>query len=405
MNTRQKRAFVTLFIVMFVTMLGMGIVGPLMVIFAKSMGASGFWLGLMYSGFALTRATMQPVCGWFSDKMSRKTFMVVGLFLYVFVSLGYAIAADVYQLTGVRLLHGLGSAMVIPVAEAYIGDIIPKGKEGTYMGLFWMSLYLGMAAGPLLGGTLTDLYGMNSAFYTMAAVAGVAFLLLVFFVPAIQPHERHGQGKVTPVRIMLKDNKIKAVGLYLAARAVLRQSISAFLPLYAVQNMGLSVSEAGMLVTVYLLTEALSQIWVGPLADRFDRKTLMIIGGIFAAVLGFFLNQMVTSWTMLLILIPIAIMGTIGRVPAIAFNVENGLKYGRMGSSMGITNAAQDMGSFIGPFFTGWALDYYGLGSVFYVGSIFGVIAMPIMAYWLYSKDSNPVLATVTEVEASDPPK
>jgi MFS family permease len=96
-------------------------------------------------------------------------------------------------------------------------------------------------------------------------------------------------------------------------------------------------------------------------------------------------------------------MGTVGRVPAIAFNVENGLKYGRMGSSMGITNAAQDMGSFIGPFFTGWALDYYGLGTVFYVGSIFGVIAMPIMAYWLYSKDSNPVLITAPEVEPSDP--
>jgi MFS family permease len=282
--------------------------------------------------------------------------------------------------------------MVIPVAEAYIGDIIPKGKEGTYMGLFWMALYLGMAAGPMLGGTLSNQYGMNSAFYTMAGIAAGAFLLLVTFVPAIQPHERLSHGKGTPMRVMLKDNKIKAISTYLAARAVLRQSISAFLPLYAVQNMGLNVAEAGTLVTVFLFTEALSQIWVGPVADRFNRKALMITGGIFTSVLGFFLNQMGTSFAMLLILVPIAIMGTIGRVPAIAFNVELGIKYGRMGSSMGITNAAQDMGSFIGPFLTGWAMDNFGLGAVFYIGSIIGIISMPFMAYWLYSKESDRVL-------------
>jgi len=49
----NKKAFITLFAVVFTGMLGMGIISPLMPLYAESMGASGLWLGFMYSGFAL----------------------------------------------------------------------------------------------------------------------------------------------------------------------------------------------------------------------------------------------------------------------------------------------------------------------------------------------------------------
>jgi DHA1 family multidrug resistance protein-like MFS transporter len=92
----NKRAFVTVCIAIFVAMLGMGIISPLMAIYARDMGASGLWLGIMYSGFSLSRALMQPVCGWFSDKYSRKTLMIIGLSCYTLVSIGYALASTVY---------------------------------------------------------------------------------------------------------------------------------------------------------------------------------------------------------------------------------------------------------------------------------------------------------------------
>ena len=401
----NKRAFVTLCVAIFVAMLGMGIISPLMALYADSMGANGIWLGLMYSGFSLARALMQPITGWFSDKKGRKTIMVAGLAAYTLVSIGYAIAINMYQLTVVRLLHGIASALVIPVAQAYVGDIIPKGKEGTYMGIFSMSMYLGMAAGPMLGGTVSDLYSMNTAFYIMAALAGCGLLLLVIFVPAIAPHERINKGKAAPMLAMLKDNKIKAISLYLGARGILRQSISAFLPLYAVKTMGLSTVEAAVLVTIYLLTEALSQLFMGPIADRFNRKALMITGAIFASALGFFLNHMGNSFTMLLVLVPIAIMATVGRIPALAYNVELGVKYGRMGSSMGITNAAQDLGHFIGPLITGWAIDAYGLSTIFYTGSIAGMLALPLMSYWLFTREIGYTPEVAAEASPADPPK
>jgi MFS family permease len=144
---------------------------------------------------------------------------------------------------------------------------------------------------------------------------------------------------------------------------------------------------------------------MGPIADRFNRKALMITGAIFASALGFFLNHMGNSFTMLLVLVPIAIMATVGRIPALAYNVELGVKYGRMGSSMGITNAAQDLGHFIGPLITGWAIDAYGLSTIFYTGSIAGMLALPLMSYWLFTREIGYTPEVAAEAEPADPPK
>jgi DHA1 family multidrug resistance protein-like MFS transporter len=384
----NKRAFASICVAIFVAMLGMGIISPLMAIYAKNMGASGLMLGIMYSGFSLSRAVMQPICGWISDKKSRKTLMVIGLSCYTLVSIGYALAATIYQLTAVRLVHGLASALVIPVAQAYVGDLTPRGREGTNMSLFSMSLQLGMAAGPILGGQVYDAFNsMSVVFYTMAALAASGLILLILFVPSGKPVVRAMRAKNAPMRVMLRDDRIKAISIYFAARGILRQSISAFLPLFAVETFKSTMTEGAGLASIYIFTEALSQIFVGPIADRFDRKKLMLIGGGATSVLAFFLSRMSNPFTLLLVLIPVAILGVLGRIPAMAYNVELGKKYGRMGSSMGITNAAQDLGQVVGPVFTGWTLEAYGVGTVFYVGAIAGVLVMPLMTYWLFTRE------------------
>jgi len=85
--------------------------------------------------------------------------------------------------------------------------------------------------------------------------------------------------------------------------------------------------------------------------------------------------------------------------------VELGVKYGRMGSSMGITNAAQDLGHFIGPLITGWAIDTYGLSTIFYTGSIAGMLALPLMSYWLFTREIGYTPEVAAEAELTDPPK
>ena len=76
----EKKIFRVLFISLFATMLGLGIVSPLMPIFAENLGASGIWLGLIFSSFSLARGIFMPIIGRISDKTGRKKFIIVGYF-------------------------------------------------------------------------------------------------------------------------------------------------------------------------------------------------------------------------------------------------------------------------------------------------------------------------------------
>jgi MFS family permease len=387
----NKKAFISLSLAIFTTMMGMSIVAPLMAVYSKSMGASGIWLGLMYSGVALTRALFQPVSGWLSDRRDRKTLMIIGLIGYTMLSLGYAWAANLYQLTTVRLLHGAASALVTPVAQAYVGDLTPKGKEGTYMNFFMMSMYLGMGTGPFLGGLLNDSYGINIAFYIMAAISALSLLLLIIFVPVMTSKSRNDRTGWASMVALLQNNKMKAVVLHLFSRAILRQGIISFLPIFAIEMLGMNTTTIGMVISIFIFTEAFSQGIVGPAADRINRKALLIGGTAVAAVMAFFIGNMNGAVGMLLILVPVAITTSMARSSASAYSVEIGSKLKCMGACMGLSNASQDLGSFVGPMLFGWAMDNFGSGSIFTVGGIAGVVAIPFIVISLMAKEPEVV--------------
>ena len=125
-----KKTFPIIALATFSTMLGMGILAPVMPLFVNDMGASGIWLGLIGGGYHVSRAILMPFIGRWSDRQGRKIFLGSGLFLYAGISLLYIFAGNLPCLLGVRLLHGLVSGMIIPVARAWIGEISPPGEEG-----------------------------------------------------------------------------------------------------------------------------------------------------------------------------------------------------------------------------------------------------------------------------------
>jgi len=381
----NRKAFITLFAVVFTAMLGIGIISPLMPLYAESMGASGLQLGLMYAAFALSRTVFMPIIGRLSDRRGRKIFIGLGLLAYTIISLSYAWASNMYALTSVRFLHGVASAMVIPIAHAYIGDLIPKGREGTYMNLFSMSMFLGMGSGPFLGGFLADTFYMNAGFYAMAGFTALALILLLLLVPTVESSsERSKKAPSAPLRTIIRDNKVKAISLSLASRAFYRQGISAFLPLLAVSTMRMSVASIGSVLSIFMLTGGFAQGLLGPLADRLNKKRLIIIGSITAPAFVFFIPYMPAGAMLLAMLLPTAILGAVARAAVIALNVELGNKYSGMGSVMGISRSVMSLGMVIGPLVFGYTMDHFGINSVFQVGAIVGILVNLPVIYLLY---------------------
>ncbi|MFC1983726.1 MFS transporter [Chloroflexota bacterium] len=383
----NKKAFITLFVALFAAELGMGIISPLMPLYAESIGASGLWLGIMYSGFALSRAIFMPILGKLSDRRGRKIFIAIGLLAYTVTSLAYVLAYNVYALTSVRLLHGLASAMVIPIAQAYIGDLTPKGREGTYMNLFTMSMFLGMGSGPFLGGFLADTFYMNAGFYAMAGLTALALILLLLLVPTVESlSERSKRKPSAPLRTIIRDNEVKAISLSLASRAFYRQGITAFLPILAVSTMGMSIASIGSVLSIFILTGGVAQGLFGPLADRFNKKRLIVIGSITAPIFIFFIPHIPAGAMLLTMLIPTALLSAVARAAIMALNVELGVKHSGMGSVMGVSRSVMSLGMVIGPLVFGYTMDHFGIGSVFQVGATVGILVNIPAIYFLYKK-------------------
>src|SRR5690606_29127555 len=123
---------------------------------------------------------------------------------YAVLSLAYIVVDSVYSLTAVRFAHGVASAMVVPIAMAYVADLSEKGKEGSHMGNFSISMFLGMGMGPLLGGFLNDAFGLDSVFYVMAGLSAFATLLVGASLPEAKRSKFTVQeGNAVPMREIL----------------------------------------------------------------------------------------------------------------------------------------------------------------------------------------------------------
>src|SRR6056297_1732315 len=183
MARMDPRVFSVLFFSIFATLIGVGIVVPLLPVYARDLGASGLYIAFIFGGFSLTRTFFLPWFGRWSDKRGRKPFICAGLLGYFLVAVAFVMARNLETLVAIRIIQGVASAMIMPVVQAYVGDITPWGREGMAMGMFNMSVFLGLSVGPLFGGVIKDCLSLQVAFAFMGALAFTAFCLAFFFLP------------------------------------------------------------------------------------------------------------------------------------------------------------------------------------------------------------------------------
>lgn len=377
----KKRIFSVLFISVFAAMLGLGIIAPLMPIYARSLGASGIWLGIIFSGFSLSRGIFMPIIGKLSDKKGKKRFITSGLLLYSIISLFYLLAGEVYYLTTVRLFHGLASAMVIPVARAYIGEMAEKGKEGKYMGTFNIPLLLGMGSGPFLGGILNDSFGIGSVFYAMAGLGAIAFLIALVFLPDIRYSGIRKMDDPIPFKEIIKNNVVKGLFLFRAIDGIGKGGVLAFLPILA-STRGITSSQVGIIISFSIFLMALLQRPFGRLADRYNKLFLVLIGSTLGALTLLLIPIARNFWELLFISSLMGLGGATAIPSASALSVEVGQRLG-MGFSMGLFSTAMSAGMIVAPIISGVIMDIFGVKSVFFVAGVVSLLGTFVFYHYI----------------------
>jgi MFS family permease len=381
---RSLNAFRVLLLSVFMAMVGLGIISPIMPNYASDLGASGIYIGLIYSSFSLSRAVLQTPIGRLADTFSKKKIIVAGLIVYAVISVVYTYVTTPEMLILVRVFHGVGSSMMMPVAMAYAMNLTPKGEEGKYMGYLNTALFSGFGAGPFIGGYIYENYSTRMVFNTMSVLVTISLVLTILLVPDEESLGMKPRQSPVPIREILANKTLSSILIYRAVNALGRGTIMSFLPLYVVQILGLSSTYIGIILSTGIFLNAFLQTPMGILADRVNRKMLLIGGGLLASV-GYF--YMVQTGTIAEIFVArmIVSMGSALSLPAVtAIIAKEGRKLGS-GSTVGVFNTAMSIGQMIGPVFSGFLLDTYGMGSVFYFSGFISVLS--VISFWVTSRE------------------
>ncbi len=375
-----KKVFPILALATFSSMLGAGIISPLLPLYAENLGATGIWLGIIFSSFSISRTIFMPIIGKLSDRRGRKLLLCTGLLIYSVISLGYIWASTISQLTLVRLIQGAAAGMIIPIAQAYIGDICPEGEEGTWMGYFNGAFFTGFGFGPLLGGVLTDHLGMIVAFSTMGGLNLLAFLIAALFLPEIK-HRKMAASPHASFREMSTAGMIKGLFSFRLAFSLGRGTFATFLPIFAGIYIGLPPTLIGILLTANILTMSLFQIYSGNIADRLNRRALVVVGSLTNLTYLALIPLGGNFWQLLAICALGGLGGAISMPAASALIVEEGRKFG-MGSTIAVFAMAMSIGMAIGPIVAGVIADFINIDSVFYFGAAIGLIGTTLFIWF-----------------------
>ncbi len=383
-----KRVFVVLFVAIFSAMVGVGIVIPFLPLYAQTLGASGIWLGIIFSGFSLSRSIFMPVIGRLSDKKGRKIFLCIGLLGYSVVSLGYIHADKASQLFIVRFMQGFFAAMILPIAMAYIGEISPVKKEGTFMGSFNVALFAGFGIGPFMGGTINDHFGMDMAFYAMGGLSLTAFLMILLFLPELHLYKKGWGHPRASYKVMLGRNVIRGITVFRLVNAMGRGMVATFLPIFASQRLQLNGGQIGLLISANILLTSVLQAPFGKLADKMSRLKLIVFGGCMASFTILLIPFTLDFNQLLALNIAMGFAGAISLPATSALAVEEGRDMG-MGSVMGIFDMAMSIGLTSGPLMGGLLMDSLGLDSIFIFGGCIGFMAVGLFVWFLAPASCN----------------
>ena len=396
MQKLDKSIFSTLFFSIFATVTGVGIVVPLLPVYAHELGASGLYIGLILGAFSLSRTILLPYFGRQSDKKGRKPFIVPGLFAYTLISIAFIFSKNVNAIIILRFIQGAASAMLLPVIQAYVGDITPRGREGFVMGIFNMSLFLGLSLGPVLGGVINDRFNLEAAFICMGGLSFIGFLLGFFLLPPTRSERVVQQGRPpTAWKRLLQDREIAGLFVFRLAYTACIGIIWGFLPVLGAGELSLSSSSIGILVMLAIFVSGIIHVPMGYLADRFNKKLMVVAGGLIAGYAVCTFTWATTFGDMVTASLLFGIGGGISMPALAALAVLIGNRTDAMGSVMALLTMGHSLGILVGAMLAGLMMDVFQLRQVFPLGTvIMGLGVGLFFVCTLHPKTSNNSLPT-----------
>ncbi|HAL05815.1 MAG TPA: MFS transporter [Brevundimonas sp.] len=396
----QAPTLAVLFAVVFINLVGFGLVVPLLPFFAQSLQAEPWQITLMFSAYSLGQFFAEPFWGRLSDRIGRKPVLLATLAANAVGYLLLAFAPNIWVAVAVRLFTGLGAGNISTV-QGYIADVTPPERRAGRMGMIGAAFGLGFIVGPGLGGLLAQPQmghvGYQLPIFAASGAAALAALGVMFFL-------RESRTKADPaaprpaflsgVSFARTDEVISRVLMvsliYLAGFSAMEAAFG----LWAEHRYAWTAREVGLSFMIVGLISAVNQgLVAGRLARRFGEARVLAAGMLLFGLsmvlqvaapvawfpagrieLGLFSIPVVAGW-IIPVIMGIGACGMSLAMPNISSLISRSSPPDRQGAMLGLNMAAGSMARIVGPIVAGALYSAVGPNWPFLVGAVLTVPA------------------------------
>jgi DHA1 family tetracycline resistance protein-like MFS transporter len=356
------------FTVVFIDLLGFGIVLPLLPTYAATFGVSPAAIGLLITSFSVLQLVAVPVWGGLSDRFGRRPVLIVGLVGSTASYLLFAFAHTYWVLLLSRVVAGAMGA-TIGVAQAYIADVTAPERRAHAMGMLGAAFAMGFILGPAIGGILSA-HSYASAGLVAAGLCAANAVAALAWLPETPQHRATRSAE--RVRLRALAAPFAASLLVTAAFAVLHVT----LPLFGSDVLHDTPRKMGMLFAFMGVVSAIVQGGVvGRLAPRVGEQRLAATGGLLLAA-GLALAPETSGGTTLLLALGVLSAGSALATPSIYAVVSRRTAASQQGAALGLTQTAATLGRIAGPTLAGFLIGASGLTAPFWAGAVLALLGM-----------------------------
>jgi DHA1 family tetracycline resistance protein-like MFS transporter len=365
---KNRSALATLFVVVFVDLLGFGMVIPVMSLYAEHLGARSSETGWLMTGYSAMQFVFTPIWGRLSDRFGRRPLLLLSIAMTAASFVWYALAPSFAWLLASRLFAGFATAN-IAIAQAYIADVTPPEGRARGMGIIGAAFGLGFVLGPALGGVLSTV-SLAAPGYAAAALAAANGVVALFVLQ--EPKDRVAAPRRAHVAALVDELRrpgIRRIILIYLVSTLAFSAMEATFALIAAHRFALVQRQVNWVfafigVVVVIVQGGL----VGPLTRRFGEKALLVAGILAQAVALAAIPYAGGMAGLLAACVPLAAGSGLSN-PALSSLLSRSARAEDQGGTLGFGQSAAALGRIAGPISATTLYDRVWVGAPYLAGA------------------------------------